>query len=234
MSNTVSTENLPTEDGSGTGGQRRLLVIVGGAAVALVLALGAYFLFLSGGEEEDLGPVPSGAAAVDDSNGKDKNGKNDKDGKDGKDGKDDDVPSEVDEDFTVGRNPFAPLPAEAIKEEPAPPADDTTTDVADDGGTGPATEPAPEPTPTPTSDVASTYQVMLRSVDIGKESAVIVVDGKRYSLKIKEIFPDNATGPFKLLGVGELSSGKDTALVVFGSDTTVGLVANKPVLFSTV
>ena len=40
------------------------------------------------------------------------------------------------------------------------------------------------------------------------------------------MFPNSKTGPFKLTGVGELPSGKDTATVVFGSDAPVELVAN--------
>ena len=41
MSNTVSTESLPTDEGSTSGGsQRRLLMVVGGAALLLVLGLG--------------------------------------------------------------------------------------------------------------------------------------------------------------------------------------------------
>ncbi len=218
MSNTVSTENPLLEDGSGAGSQRRLLMVVGGAALLLVLGLGAYFLFLSGGAEEDLGPVPSGAAATDESGGK----KN-KDSK-GNDTKgDDNVPAEVDSDFKVGRDPFAPLPAEEVLAPPEPAPDDTSTDTSNGGDAGATPEPTPTPTPTPTAtaDAVTSYEVTLVSANLAKDSAVLEVDGKRYSVKTKNMFPNSATGPFKLIGVGELASGKDTALVVFGSDVTV-------------
>lgn len=222
MSNTISTENPIIDDGSSDGGsQRRLLLVVGGAALLLVLGLGAYFLFLSGGDEEDLGPVPSAAGAQPVDEGK----------KDKKAKKDDSVPNKVNVKFTVGRDPFAPLAAEAVV-EPAPVADDTsgtnTTKSGTKGGEGTTT-----PTPAPTQDVVSTYQVTLRSVDLKKNTAVIEVDGKRYSVKTKDMFPSSDIGPFKLIGVGELASGKDTALVVFGSDMTVGLVSGKSVTFTT-
>ena len=47
---------------------------------------------------------------------------------------------------------------------------------------------------------------------------MIDVNGKRYTVKAKDMFPSGDTGPFKLIGVGELPSGKDTPCVVFGSD----------------
>ncbi len=223
MSNTLSTQSPTIDDGSGAGGsRRRLIMVVGGAALLLVLGLGAYFLFLSGGEEEDLGLVPSGAAAQQDES----NGKKDKGNKG-----DDKVPAEVDTNFAVGRDPFAPLPAEEVIPAPEP-KPDPTTDTSGDG-TGTTPEPTPTPTPTPTVDAVTTYDVTLRSVNLGKDTAVIVVDGKRYSVKAKEMFPSSDIGPFKLIGVGELSSGQDTALVVFGSDVTVGLVAGKSVTFTT-
>jgi hypothetical protein len=227
MSNTLSTQSPTIDDGSGAGGsRRRLIMVVGGAALLLVLGLGAYFLFLSGGEEEDLGPVPSGAAAAEESDGK-KN-KNSK----GNDSKgNDNVPAEVDTNFAVGRDPFAPLPAEEVIPAPEP-KPEPTTDTSGDG-TGTTPEPTPTPTPTPTVDAATTYDVTLRSVNLGKDTAVIEVDGKRYSVKAKDMFPSSDIGPFKLIGVGQLSSGQDTALVVFGSDVTVGLVAGKSVTFTT-
>lgn len=232
MSNTLSTETPTSDGGSAAGGsQRRLLLAVGGGALLLVLALGAYFLFLSGGEEEDLGPVPSGAASLpEESKGeKDKNGG-------------EQVPAEVDVDFAIGRDPFVPLAAEAVP-EPAAPVDDTTDtgtdtgtdDPKDTGGTAPAPTPAPtpspSPSPTPTEDPVTSFKVTVKSVDAGKEASVIEVNGKRYTVKVKDMFTNSKTGPFKLTRVGELPSGKDTATVVFGSDAPVELIAKDTVVF---
>ena len=115
---------------------------------------GVYFLFLSGGEEEDLGPVQrcSGSAAADGTG-------QGRQGRQGHKGGPTTVPAEVDDDFAVGRDPFAPLPAEeVIVEEPA------ATDDTDHGhhhgrhrdrhrrrpGTTPGTgTPTAAPTPTP-------------------------------------------------------------------------------------
>lgn len=240
MSNTLSAQSPTTDDGSSAdGGQRRLLMAVGGGALLLVLGLGAYFLFLSGGEEEDLGPVPSGASALpDDTNGmKDKNSK-----------KDETVPAAVDVDFAIGRDPFIPLAAEAVPEPAAPvedPGTDPVTDPGTDPGTGggggtqpdpvptptPAPTSSPSPSPTPTEDPVTSYKVTVKSVDAGKESAVIEVNGKRYVVKVKDLFTNSKTGPFKLTRVGELPSGKDTATVVFGSDAPVELIAKDTVVF---
>ncbi len=238
MSNTVSTESLPNQDGSGAGGQRRLLMVVGGAALLVVLGVGAYFLFLSGGEE-DLGPVPSGAAAAQESGGKKDTGSNGNDTKGNQN-----VPAEVDSDFRVGRDPFAPLPAEEVVVAPAPAPDDTSTDTTTStsgtgGGTGTVPDPAPTvssdptptPSPTPTADPVTSYKVTLASVDVTKDSAVIEVNGKRYVVKVKDMFTNSKTGPFKLTRVGELPSGKDSATVIFGSDAPVELVVKDTVVF---
>ena len=204
---------------------------MGSRGQLLVLGLGAYFLFLSGGDEEDLGPVPSGASAVPDES----KGKKDKGSKG-----DDTVPADVDTNFTVGRDPFLPLAAEQVVVVPEPVADDTTTDTSTGGGgTGTAPKPAPTvssdptptPSPTPTEDAVTSYKVTLLSVDVRKDSAVIEVDGKRYLLDVKDMFTNSKTGPFKLTAVGELRSGKDTATVVFGSDAPVELVAKETVVF---
>jgi hypothetical protein len=233
MSNTVPTASLPTDEASASGSQRRLLVVVGGAALLLVLGLGAYFLLLSGGEEEDLGPVPSSAPAPTQETGK----------KDKSEKKDDTVPTEVDKNFTVGRDPFLPLAAEQVVEVEAP-AEERQDPVDDVGGTGggqpdpapapaPTTKPTPAPTPTPTpTEDEVTYTVTLRSVDVAKESATIEVDGKRYIVKVKDMFTNSKTGPFKLTEVGERGSGKGTATVVFGSDAPVELVAKDTVVFT--
>lgn len=230
MSDTVATENPVIDDGSpGGGSQRRLLVVVGGAALLVVIGLAAYFLFLSGGEEEDLGPVPSAAGSQPVEEG-------DKDKK----AKKDTVPGKVNVKFTVGRDPFAPLAVEAVAEPAEAPEDTTSTDTTKSSGTksgggsstpAPTSSPAPTPTPTPTEDAATSYKVTLRSVDLKKETAVIEVDGKRYLLSVKDMFPNSKTGPFKLTAVGENGSGKAIATVVFGSDAPVELIAKDTVVF---
>ena len=110
MSDTVSTENLPTEDGTADGGgQRRLLMIGGGAAVPARPGPGAYFLFLSGGEEEDL-------ALVRPRRGSPRRRTPDKDDK-GDNGKDERrARARSTDDFAVGRDPFAPLAVEEVVE----------------------------------------------------------------------------------------------------------------------
>ncbi len=112
---------------------------MGGAALLLVLGLGAYFLFLSGGEEEDLGPVPSAAGAepTEDPVKKNKGSKKDK------------APKNVNADFTVGRDPFVPLAVEKVSVPDEPAADTTTTDISSSttktGGGGTSTAPAATP-----------------------------------------------------------------------------------------
>jgi hypothetical protein len=234
MSDTISPASPVIDDGStGGAGQKRLLLVVGGAALLLVLGLGAYFLFLSGGEEEDLGPVPSAAGAqpTEDPVKKNKGTKKDK------------APKNVNANFTVGRDPFVPLAVEKVSVPDEPAADTTTTNTSSNttktggGGTStaPATTPAPAPTstpsPAPTEDAVTSYKVTLRSVDFAKDTALIEVNGKRYVVKVKDLFTNSKTGPFKLTRVGELPSGKDTATVVFGSDAPVELVAKDTVVF---
>lgn len=236
MSNTVSQENPIADEGaSSDGGQRRLLLVVGGAALLLVLGLAGYFLFLSGGDDEEaFGPLPTaGTAAPDETTG----------GKDKASKKDKKVPNDVDANFTVGRDPFTPLGVEAVtvSSETTTETTDTTSDTSgttttnSGGNTGAAPAPAPTssstPTPTPTADTVTSYKVTLRSVDFGKDTAVIEVNGKRYPVKVKDMFTNSKTGPFKLTRVGELPNGKDTATVIFGSDAPVELVVKDTVVF---
>lgn len=229
MSNETLIQNAVSEDGSaGSGGQRRLLIAVSGAALLLVLGLAAYFLFLSGGGEEDLGPVPSAAgtipakAAGNDNNGGNKDG--DKGGDSG--------PANVDTNYAVGRDPFQPLAAEAVPEPVVPPQDttDTSTDTGTDTGTGTGATPAPTP---PADTAATTFSVTITSVKAAQNSAVIDVNGQSYTVKVGEMFIDNQTGPFKLVSVGQLPSGKDTGTVTFGSESQVELAAGETFVFST-
>jgi hypothetical protein len=231
MSDTVAAE--PQSPPEASGGQRRLLLMVGGAAVVLVLGLAAYFLFLSGGGEEEFEPIPSAADAAAEQPEKDKgNGKKD----------DEQVPDEVDTDFQVGRDPFAPLAVEEVVADPVATDEgtDTDTDTSTDTGTstggGSGGNPAPAPTPAPTATEdpepeVTSYKVTLKSVDVAKNSAVIEVNGKRYQVKVKELFTNSNTGPFKLTRVGELPSGKASATIVFGSDAPVEIVQKETEVF---
>jgi hypothetical protein len=229
MSDTLANESLEgLDDTPAAGGQRRLLLLVGAAAAVLVLGLAGYFLFLSGGGEEDLDPVPQSAPAPADT----------KEKGDKKGGKDDTTPAQVDDDFQVGQDPFQPLAVEAVAAPPAEePVDDVGTDTADTGSTGgDISTPAPVPTVTVTAEPKPTeepvtYKVKLISVDLVKKKATIEVDGKRYLLAVKDMFPSSKTGPFQLTGVGEAGSGKATATVVFGAEAPVELIEQDAVTF---
>jgi len=236
MSDSVATEppQAPDADSSGSG-QRRLLLVVGGLAALLVVGLGAYFLFLSGGaDDEELGVVSAAPAPVETDEPKG-------------DKKDDTVPNPVDDDIEVGRDPFKPLPQEAVIEESSTVDDSDTTDdgaVIDNGGTGsgtggtqptkpPTVNPSPSPSPTETKDpdVVTSYKVTLKSIDVKKDSAVIEVNGKRYVVKVGKLFTSATQGPFKLTKVAELPNGKDTAQVRFGADAPVELIQKDKTVF---
>ncbi|MFL6181626.1 MAG: hypothetical protein ACJ73J_04905 [Actinomycetes bacterium] len=239
MSDRVSAQPLPgSESDSPAAGSRRTLMIVGGLAVLLVFGAGVYFLFLSGGGEEDLGSVPSGAAPIASASPDVSKTK---------------APDDSGKNFHVGRDPFEPLPVEAESAAPADTSDssDTSDDTSgsssdpsgSNGGTNgggtvttaPTTTPSsPAPTTSPTQDPnppVSQYKVTLKSVDVAKDKATIEVNGKRYIVKVKELFTNSNTGPFKLTWVGQRPDGKDTAKVVFGSDAPVELVQKDTVVF---
>ena len=236
MSDSVATEppQAPEADSSGPN-QRRLLLLVGGLAALLVVGLGVYFLFLSGGSDDEGFEVIRSAPAPEETDAP----KGDK--------KDDTVPTKIDDDIEVGRDPFKPLPQEAVKVESvtvddAEPVDDGA--VINNGGSGPGTggtqpspvptvKPTPSPSPTETKDpdVVTSYKVTLKSVDVKKDSAVIEVNGKRYVVKADKMFPSTKQGPFKLVRIGELPSGKETATVRFGADAPVELIQKDKTVF---
>ena len=241
MSNTVSPESLAPSDVDGSTGSRRTLLLLGGLAVLLVLAIAGYFLFLSGSSEEDLGLVPSGAAPQ---QTKDASGKDDEKKADQK--ADEKSEKQVKQEITVGRDPFAPLSVEAEKivpvDDDADGGSSGSTGTSGSSGTKSDTVPptAPQPTTAPTTapttepiEPEESYKVTLRSVEVKKGKAVIEVDGKRYLVNVKEMFTDTKTGPFKLVWVGERSNGTATAKVVFGSDAPVLLVEKDSVVFET-
>src|SRR5215204_6100523 len=104
MSDTIASENAEGVDSAsadGVAGQRRLLLIVGGLAGLLVLGLAAYFLFLSGGSEDDLGALPAQGPAPSSAD----------DGKQGDKKGDESKPESLPEKFDgeVGSDPFKPL-----------------------------------------------------------------------------------------------------------------------------
>ena len=183
-----------------------------------------YFLFLSGSSDEDLGPVPSAAGqAADEQDQAKAKAKKDKAEAEAEQANlnDKDI-------ITVGRDPFEPLSVEAEKPKPV---DDTTdkTDPATTNTGGGA--PAPTPTPTPTQDTDS-YTVTLISGNAKKGEATIEVDGKRYVVSEKDLFPSSTIGPFKLISVNEKKSGKVTATIAFGSASTVDLAVGDPIEFT--
>ncbi len=235
MSDTIASEPAEgvEEAAEGASGQKRLLLIVGGLAGLVVVALAAYFLFLSGGGEEDLGALPPAApASTDDGKQGDK---------DDQDSKEESLPDEFDGE--VGSDPFKPLSVEAVVLPPSDvePTDEPATPPTG-GGTNnpPVTQPTTQPTPAPTSDPSppgnddpdvTKYNVTLKSIDVQKDSAVIEVNGKRYVVKVEKMFPSTIQGPFKLVRIAELPSGKDSATVRFGSDAPVELVDNHKTVF---
>ena len=234
MSDSVATEQPQAPEGDSSGSsQRRLIVLVVGLAALLVVGLGAYFLFLSGGsDDEDFEVIRSAPAPVETDAPKG-------------DKKDDTVPTKIDDDIEVGRDPFKPLPQEAVKQEPVTVDDTDPVDdgaVIDNGGSGtggtqptkaPTVNPTPSPSPTETKDpdVVTSYKVTLRSVDVKKDSAVIEVNGKRYVVKVGKLFTSTTQGPFKLTRVAELPNGKDTANVRFGADAPVELIEKDKTVF---
>jgi hypothetical protein len=240
MSEGVTTEPQQAPDEASTtasDSRRQKLLLFGGLAGLLVLGIAVYFLFLSGGSasEDALGPVPQGTPlpSTSPTNG----------GQQGPDNK----PGNV--QVVVGHDPFAPLAVEAT-ESPTPSASSTGVDTGTgtntgtNSGTGTGNQPQPTTSPTVISTPSSTptqtqspdpqptsYKVTLKSVNVGKDSATIVVNGKRYVVKVQNLFTNSKTGPFKLTWVGQRADGKDTAKVVFGSDAPVELVQNNTVSF---
>ena len=222
MSETLMPENPVVDEGTGPSSRRNLVVLLVAVVALAVVAGAAYFLFLSGSPEEDLGPVPSAAGQAADEQGKAK-----------EQAKEDKAAAEAeqaafnDKDIiTVGRDPFEPLSVEAKKPQPVDKVPDQTDPVTTNtGGT------APTPTPTPTQD-SDSYTVTLIAGNANKGEATIEVDGKRYVVSEKDLFPSSAIGPFKLISVNEKKSGKVTATIAFGSASTVDLAQGDPIEFT--
>jgi hypothetical protein len=220
MSNTL--QRPPIEDvvsgpdGGVDGGQRRTVLAVVLVAGLLVLGAATYFLFLSGGSsDENLGVVTSGAPKAAPVDGKKSNQANNNDK----------VPQQVDANVQVGRDPFAPLAAEApVVTEPDPnsvPGTGTgTTGTTGDGSTNPTT-------PVDTTTNETVYSLTVKSVNANKGTADIDINGKVYTVSTGDVFPSETTGPFKLVKVSRSDSGQGQARVIFGSDLPVVLKQGK-------
>ena len=129
----------------------------------------------------------------------------------------------------VGRDPFAPLAfeletAEPVATEPAP----TEPAATDPTGGIPATDPQPTSTNAPAT---SAYVVEVKSVNVASGRATIDVNDKTYTVKTGDVFPSDTTGPFKVLRLSKLDSGRGIAKVLFGSDLPVILKQGHPVTF---
>ena len=212
------------QSSEGSGGNRRALIALAALAGALVIGAAVYFLFLSGDSSDDaLGAVPQ-TQANGTKDAKGNNGDGDKAG--------DKAGDKVPEEFkgNVGRDPFAPLAFELETAEPV-----ASEPVATEPP--PATEPTgalPTADPQPTSNnppATSAYVVEVKSVNVASGRATIAVNDKTYTVKTGDVFPSDTTGPFKVLRLSKLDSGRGVAKVLFGSDLPVILKQGHPVTF---
>jgi hypothetical protein len=207
-------QTLPPEapaapaDSEGQGNRKLLLLLVGVVGV-VVLGAAAYFLFLSGGEEEPLPPITKGTPAAEAGAGK---SGQDEANTGGNDDGGQVLPGSADDDLKVGTDPFEPLPAEeaAAAEAETAATDDGATAVTDEGNGGKGGDVA-----------ATTYEVQVASVDSGSGKANVVVDGKSYVVKVGDVFPSATTGPFKAVAVGKSNAGVPYVKVAYGSDLPV-------------
>ena len=149
-------------DGAAKGPNRRVLLLVGGAAV-LVAGLGAFFLMSSGGGSGDTGgAVPSAAnpTAQPSASPTAKGGNT--------------VPAVY--HGKTGRNPFKPLAAEA-------------TPAASPSATATATSTSTATSTTGGTTTTSAYQVSPRSVNVAGQTATLWVNGVAYTnVKVGDTF----------------------------------------------
>jgi hypothetical protein len=203
-------ESLGGEETEGTNGKGRVLALLGILAGVVVIGLAAFFLFFSGGSEEDLGPVPSagGNPSQPADTGKD----------DGSGEGQGELPPEY--DGVVGRDPFQPLAAEEVVPPPAPKP--SAQPSSGNGGN-------PEPNPGPTSseqpsEPSGTTAYRVTFVGVDGAVAIFDVNGKTTRVKQGKLFPSTDEGPFKLLALSEdPGSGDPVATIVFGSETPENL-----------
>jgi hypothetical protein len=204
--------------GDGSGGNRRALIALAAVAGALLIGAAVYFLFLSGGSGDDeLGAVPHAVATgtQDTKANKDDNGN-----------AGDKVPDEF--KGNIGRDPFAPLAFELVTDEPVPTEPVPTEPAATDPTGG---IPAPDPQPTSDAPATTAYVLEVKSVNVANGRATISVNDNLYTVKTGDVFPSDTTGPFKVLRLGKLDSGRGSAKVLFGSDLPVILKQGNPVTF---
>ena len=211
MSDTL--QGAPVEDfiagppsGSG-GGNRRLLVIIAAVAGVLVVGAAAYFLFLSGGgTDEQLGAVPSSqpTGQPTQATGQGNNGQH--------------VPKQVQNNFKAGVDPFKPLAAEALVTAPADPTGDASSTDTSSTDTSSTDTSSSNNSSNTTSDTGATttYQIILKSVNASKGTAVFSVNGTNTNVATGDNFPDAKTGPLKLIGVNG-----NSARIQFGSGMVV-------------
>ncbi len=201
------------------GGNRRLLVIIAAVAGVLVVGAAAYFLFLSGGgTDEQLGAVPSSqpTGQPTQATGQGNNGQH--------------VPKHVQNNFKVGVDPFKPLAAEALVTTPADPTGDaSSTDTSTGTQTGTSTDTSSTGTQSGTTTgtgTATTYQVLLVSVNSNKGTAKFKVNGLDQDVSSGDNFPDSKTGPLQLIGVNS-----DSARIQYGSGMVVILNVGAGMVF---
>ncbi|HVQ88305.1 MAG TPA: hypothetical protein VMT88_08985 [Actinomycetes bacterium] len=214
--------------GSSAAGNRRLLIALAAVAGVVVVGAAVYFLFLSGGSEEELGAIPQSpvVAATDDANA---NGDDQNSGDGTKAG--DKVP--VKYDGNVGRDPFQPL---ALETE-APPATAAPTDQPTSAPTDAPTDPVTDPTTNPTSSSgtdSTSFVVVVKSVNVARDKAVVSVNGSKYTVSTDEVFPSPDIGPFQVVRLGKTDSNRGVVKVLYGSDLPVILKEGNSVTFGSV
>jgi hypothetical protein len=183
------------DDPGGKGRNSRLLALLAVVAGLVVLGLAAFFLFFSGGGEEDLGgtvPTAQPPAAVEPKQGGDKANTKKKDK----------TPPVF--NGSVGRDPFQPL---AIEEVIVPPE----AAVQPAGGTGTSDGTSSNTAPVAAPDY---YLVVYRGTSGG--TVTMVVNGVTYPVQVGDLFPDRAAGPFK---VERVIDGGKKVVIKFGSET---------------
>lgn len=175
--------------------ERKALLGIAGAAVVVLLGLGAWFLVFSGGESDDDGLVASartpGAVATGAAPGAPEPEVTEV------------VPDEFDMD--LGNDPFKPLYAPVVEDAPADQADTAPTDpevvapdvtvpdVVSPFPTYPDTQPQVPSAPSVPTTAPQALRVKLVSVDADAQSAVLQVDGERVTVKTGATFGAGST-----------------------------------------
>jgi len=194
---TVSELKLPDSDEPSSGGNRRVLLVVAGAVGLVVLMALGYFLFLRGGGDTELAPVPQGQVATPTASPSPS-------------GKPTTAPATFNDE--IGRDPFEPLAAEATPVT-------VPTDAPSDQPTDPTAQPTsgstggtPQPTPSATNTPApSQYQVTVQSVNATgtPPTATLVINGAVYKgVKKGDLLPDGQVIQLQVVEIYSDPSGK--------------------------